>query len=62
MSEDELENIVDDALATDALMGWDGAPCLCPECACPRFRDGTDPLRCPHCHAGDHWPTDDVEG
>ena len=59
--EDELEHLVQDALETDTLMGWDGAPCLCTACECPRFRDGSDPTRCPQCSLGDHWPADDAE-
>ena len=62
VGEDELEELVADALATDALMGWDGAPCLCTDCDCLRFRDGTDPTRCPQCQVGDHWATDDAQG
>ena len=63
--EDELEQAGDDlldpnaspedVLLVEALMGWDGDPCQCPDCDCPRFRDGTDD-RCPDCREGRHWP------
>ena len=54
--EDEggLEALVDDALLTDALMGWDGTRCQCAVCECPRFRDGADPLLCRDCLVGIH--------
>jgi hypothetical protein len=56
LPDDELEiDPVADTLLVDTLMGWDGDPCLCIECACPRFRDGTDDGRCPDCRAGRHW-------
>jgi hypothetical protein len=60
--EDELEidgdgpALVEDALLVETLMGWDGDPCLCPECACARFRDAPDDLRCAECRADRHWP------
>jgi hypothetical protein len=47
---------VEDVLLVEALMGWDGDPCLCPECGCPRFRDDADDLRCADCRADRHWP------
>jgi hypothetical protein len=42
----------EDVLLVEALMGWDD-PCLCPDCACPRFRDGADE-RCRDCMEGRH--------
>jgi hypothetical protein len=59
--EDELEidgedgARVEDALLVETLMGWDGDRCECPDCACERFRDGTDATLCAACLAGDHW-------
>jgi hypothetical protein len=62
--DDELEQAGDDlldpnaspedVLVVEALMGWDGDPCLCADCACPRFRDGIDE-RCQDCREGRHW-------
>jgi hypothetical protein len=62
--DDELQQLGDDlldpnaspedVLMVEALMGWDGDPCLCPDCACPRFRDGPDE-RCADCREGRHW-------
>ena len=46
---------VEDVLLVETLMGWDGDPCRCPACACPRFLDGTDDTLCAACLAGDHW-------
>jgi hypothetical protein len=60
--EDELELDgedqvrVEDVLLVEALMGWDGDPCLCADCACARFRDHADDLRCADCRADRHWP------
>lgn len=51
----DIFGLPDDPALVDALMGWDGDPCACPECTCPKFRDSDD-LRCADCRAGDHWP------
>jgi hypothetical protein len=56
--EDELGDAVEDVLLVDALMGWEGDPCGCPDCDCPRFRDGASKLLCGDCLRGDHWPAD----
>jgi hypothetical protein len=63
--DDELQQLGDDVLdpnaspedvlMVEALMGWDD-PCLCSDCACPRFRDGPDE-RCADCREGRHWST-----
>jgi hypothetical protein len=50
--EDELEidddgqALVEDALLVETLMGWDGDPCRCAECACSRFLDVADARLC----------------
>lgn len=41
----------DDPALVDALMGWDGDPCACPDCTCTRFRDSED-ARCPDLPGG----------
>lgn len=46
---------VEDVLLVEALMGWDGDGCECPDCTCERFRDGADDTLCAACLAGDHW-------
>ena len=46
---------IEDALLVDTLMGWDGDPCRCVECACPRFLDGLDDALCGPCLVGDRW-------
>jgi hypothetical protein len=53
--EDE-RNLVEEAIYVETLMGWDGDPCDCLDCACERFRDGGDDALCPECRLGDHWP------
>ena len=53
---DELGDSVEDVLDVETLLGWDGDPCECSECECPRFRDGAEGARCPDCRAGSHWP------
>ena len=55
--EDELGSSIEEVLHVDALMGWDGDPCACAECDCPRFRDGSDDVRCRDCAEGRHWPS-----
>ena len=51
---EQLGDLANDAILVETLMGWDGDPCLCEHCDCPRFRDGgiTD---CPECAAGRHF-------
>jgi hypothetical protein len=44
----------EDVLLFEALMGWDGDPCRCADCACPRFRDGAED-QCLDCREGRHW-------
>lgn len=48
---------LEDMLEVQTLMGWDGDRCLCPDCRCERFRDGSDAVQCEDClrgrHAGD---------
>jgi len=51
---EQLEEPAQDALLVEALMGWDGDPCLCADCDCPRFRDGEPDGRCAPCRVGDH--------
>lgn len=46
---------VEDMLAVETLMGWDGDRCQCQVCACERFIDGADERLCAACLAGDHW-------
>ena len=56
--EDESElgqDLVDEELLVETLMGWDGEPCRCRKCACPRFRESADEERCPECAQGRHW-------
>jgi hypothetical protein len=50
----DLEALVDDALLTEVLMGWDGDPCGCTVCACPLFLDRPDLPMCRDCEAGNH--------
>ena len=45
---------VEDMLAVETLMGWDGDRCLCPDCVCERFRDGADDIQCGPCLQGEH--------
>jgi hypothetical protein len=60
--EDEFdhEQLVEDVLYTETLMGWDGDPCECLECDCPRFRDGSHGDRCRDCAEGRHWPPSEL--
>lgn len=41
----------------EALMGWDGDPCECQICVCPRFLDRVDSIMCRECEAGYHAGT-----
>jgi hypothetical protein len=50
----ELGELANEAILVETLMGWDGDPCLCQTCDCPRFRDRGDSTHCPDCCAGRH--------
>jgi hypothetical protein len=62
--DDELEQADDDlldpnaspedVLHVEALMGWDGDGCMCTDCVCPRFRDGSTE-QCQDCRTERHW-------
>ncbi len=48
----------DDPELVDAIMGWDGEPCACTICDCPRFVDEPREAWCRDCREGRHWPAE----
>ena len=51
---EELGDLANEAILVETLMGWDGDPCLCRECDCPRFRDMRDSTACSECSCARH--------